>query len=130
MIGTVPKSFPGRTLVGVRFVLGLSSWLTPKVFMRAIGIDPKSNPHAGYMTRLFGIRDLTLGVGLLSTRGDSRRLWWRLGMLCDVGDLVSGVLSARHGELPAQPRVLAPMLVVAGAIGASLGAAALLSDDV
>ncbi len=93
-------------------------------------MDLESNPQAGYMARLFGIRDLTLGLGLVSTHGDARRLWWRLGMLCDLGDLVSGVLSARHGEVPSKPRFLRPMLVVAGAIGASLGAAALLSDDV
>lgn len=126
----MPKSLPGRTLVGVRFVLGLSSWLTPRFFMRALWMDPQANPQAGYMARLFGIRDITLGLGLVLTHGSSRRLWWGLGMLCDLGDLLSGVLSARHGELPSQPRVLAPMLVAAGAIGASLGAAALLSDDV
>lgn len=116
--------------MGVRFLLGSSSWLTPKFFMVAIGMDPHSNPQAAYMARLFGIRDLALGIGLLSTHEDARRLWWRIGMMCDVGDMVGGLISARNGELPTHPRVLAPSFAVAGAIGAGLGAAALASGDV
>ena len=129
MLAPVPKSLPGKVLVGVRFVLGSSSWLTPKFVMVVLGMDPHSNPQAAYMTRLFGIRDLALGIGVLSTRGEARRLWWRLGMLCDVGDMVGGLISARHGELPEQPRVLAPLLTASGAVGAGFGAAALIAGD-
>jgi len=93
-------------------------------------MDPYSNPQAAYMARLFGIRDLTLGIGLLSTRGDARRLWWRVGMLCDLGDMVGGALSARGGELPLHGPLPAPLFSVAGALGASLGTAALISGDV
>ena len=125
----MPKSRPGRALVGVRLVFGTSSWFAPKFVMVALGMDPHSNPQGAYMARLFGVRDLALGIGLVSTRGDARRLWWRLGMLCDVGDMASGVLSARQGELPPGPRTL-PLFVGAGAIGASLGAAALIARDV
>jgi hypothetical protein len=51
-------------------------------------------------------------------------------MMCDVGDAISGLLSARNDELPTHPRVLAPGYAVAGVVGAALGAAALFSDDV
>ena len=51
-------------------------------------------------------------------------------MMCDLGDALAGALSARNDELPERPRVLAPGYVVAGIVGAGLGAAALLSDDV
>jgi hypothetical protein len=97
--------------------------------MAAIGMDPHANPQAAYMSRLFGVRDLTLGLGLVATRGDARRLWWRLGILCDLGDAAAGALSARRGELPPGERVLV-LFTGAGLVGASLGAAALLSDDV
>lgn len=113
----------------MRFVLGSSSWLTPKFFMVALGMDPHSNPQAAYMARLFGIRDLALGIGLVSTRGAARRLWWRIGILCDLGDMVGGAISARQGQLPRTPRVLGPLFTVAGAAGASLGTAALLAGD-
>jgi hypothetical protein len=125
----MPSTLPGRTLTGVRFVLGTASWFTPRFFMAAIGMDPHANPQAAYMSRLFGVRDLTLGLGLVATHGDARRLWWRLGILCDLGDAAAGALSARRGELPPGERVLV-LFTGAGLVGASLGAAALLSDDV
>jgi hypothetical protein len=126
----MPTSLPGRLLITVRFVLGTTSWFTPKFFMSAIGMDPFANPQAGYMSRLFGVRDFTLGLGLVCTHGDARRLWWRLGILCDLGDAAAGVVSARHGELSPKRPVLNKLIAGAGIVGASLGAAALASDDV
>ncbi len=126
----VVHSLPGKALLSVRFIFGAASWAMPKFTMLAMGLDPHANPQAAYMARLFGIRDVALGVGILSTRGDARRTWWRIGMMCDLGDALAGALSARNNELPERPRVLAPGYVVAGVIGAGLGAAALLSDDV
>jgi hypothetical protein len=125
----MPKSLPGKTILGVRFVLGTTSWFTPKFFMAAIGMDPHANPQAAYMARLFGVRDLTLGLGLLTTKGDARRLWWRLGIMCDLGDAAAGVLSWQRGQLPAGRPVL-KLFAGAGILGASLGVGALLSDDV
>ena len=74
----VVNSLPGKALLGVRFVLGSSSWLTPKFFMLAIGMDPHSNPQAAYMARLFGIRDLALESAccpLAATRGGCGGGW-------------------------------------------------------
>jgi hypothetical protein len=102
----------------------------PKFTMLTMGLDPHINPQAAYLTRLFGVRDMALGVGVLSTRGDARKTWWRIGMMCDLGDALAGVVSARGGQLPDRPRLLAPALVAAGIAGAALGAGALLSDDV
>src|SRR5918998_3031157 len=121
----MPRTLPGRALVGVRFVLGTTSWFTPRFFMAAIGMDPYGNPQAAYMSRLFGVRDLTLGLGLAATKGDARKLWWRLGVLCDVGDAAAGAVSSRRGELPAGGRARF-LFTGAGVVGASLGVAALL----
>ena len=123
------SSLPGRVLLTVRLVLGLTSWFTPKFFMGAIGMDPHANPQACYMARLFGVRDLTLGLGLLSSRGDARRVWWRLGMLCDLGDAAAGFVSGRSGQLPVG-RGVTVLFTGAGVVGATLGAAALASGDV
>lgn len=126
----MPASAPGRVLLGVRVVVGTSAWFAPKTLMTVIGMDPFANPQAAYMSRLFGVRDLTLGLGLLASRGDARRVWWRLGILCDLVDAAAGVVSGRHGELPTRPRLLSGLVVGAGLVGASLGAAALADDDV
>ncbi len=125
----MPTSLSGRTLVAVRFGLGSAAWFAPKFFMTAIGIDPLANPQAAYMSRLFGVRDLTLGIGLVATHGDARRLWWRLGMLCDLGDAAAAVVSARNGGLTKR-RAQNGLLAGAGLVGASLGAAALADGDV
>src|SRR4051812_2938524 len=124
----MPRTVPGRMLLAVRFALGATSWFTPRFFMAAIGMDPFRNPQATYMSRLFGVRDLTLGLGLLSSRGRARRVWWRLGLLCDVGDTAAGMIGLRRGELPGGGRGRL-VFVRAGAIGASLGVAALLLHD-
>lgn len=110
-------------------MLGTASWAAPKFFIAATGLDPHANPQAAYLSRLFGVRDLALGIGLVATRGDARRLWWRLGVMCDLGDAAAGVLSARNGEL-AKGRTWNGMLAYAGVVGASLGLAALADGDV
>jgi len=125
----MPSTLPGRSLLGVRFVLGPVSWFAPRFFMAVLGMDPHRNPQAAYMSRLFGVRDLTLGLGLAASRGDARRLWWRLGILCDLGDAAAGAVSSRRGELPAGKRTLF-LFTTAGLAGAALGAAALHADDV
>lgn len=124
----MPSTLPGRTLLGVRFVLGTTSWFTPRFFMAAIGMDPYNNPQAAYMSRLFGVRDLTLGLGLAATHGDARRLWWKLGILCDLGDAAAGAISSGRGEIPHGGRALF-LFTGAGLVGANLGVAALALGD-
>jgi hypothetical protein len=96
---------------------------------KLLGLDPETNAQAAYASRLFGVRDAALGVGLLCTSGDARRLWWKVGIGCDLADAAAGIVSAAQGQLPASTRVRV-VLIGAGFIGASLGAAALARGDV
>jgi hypothetical protein len=125
----MPSSSTGKLLVLVRFVLGSASWLAPRGSLRLMGLDARTNPHAAYVNRLFGARDAALGAGLLLTRGEARRLWWRIGIACDLLDATAGVVSARNRELP-DNSLTKTKLVVAAILGASLGVTALASDDV
>src|SRR5262249_18570375 len=120
----MPKSLPGRALMGVRFIFGSASWFMPVFTQKLLGLDPEANPEAAYVGRLFGVRDAALGVGLLTTTGDARRLWWKIGIACDLADAAAGVVSAANGQLPSSTRVRT-LLIGAGLIGASLGTAAL-----
>ena len=38
-------------------------------------------PELEYMTRVFGVRAVALGVGYLASSGEARRLWHRLWLL-------------------------------------------------
>jgi hypothetical protein len=115
-----------RSLAGVRLAIGTSAWATPNLAGRAFGLDSAANPQSPYLARLFGIRDVALGVGVLTTSGESRRRWLVLGMLCDAADAAAGVLAGRGGYLPKLPTVLVTGTAL---VAAGLGAAALAGDD-
>jgi hypothetical protein len=123
------RTFPGRTLVAIRLSLGASAWLAPRLTLCAFGLDAQEYPEAAYAMRLFGARNATLGVGLLASAGDDRRLWWRLGIVCDLADVTVALISRRAGYIPRDP-VMTVRLVGAGLIASGLGIAALVEDDV
>ena len=111
-----------RALAGVRILIGVSSWLTPRVAGRLFGLDAKTNPQSPYLARLFGARDIALGVGALVSEGDARRQWLVAGLACDGADVAAGVAGGARGYLPK----FTSLLVAATALTAvGLGAAAL-----
>jgi hypothetical protein len=115
-------------MVGGRLLFGAAFAIAPRTSMRLVGLDPAGNPQAVHWARIFGIRDAALGLGLLASRGDARRAWWQLGMLCDAGDAVAGVISWRRGELPPGRGTLV-LFTGSALVGVGLGAAALAAGD-
>jgi Domain of unknown function (DUF4267) len=115
-----------RSLSGIRMAIGTSAWATPRLAGKAFGLDSDSNPQSPYLARLFGIRDLALGVGTLTTTGESQRRWLALGLLCDAADAAAGVLAGRAGYLPKIPTVLVTGTAL---VAAGLGAAALADSN-
>jgi hypothetical protein len=115
--------------VAIRLGLGTGSWLAPRFTLVMFGLDPRRNPEAVYATRLFGVRNATLGVGLLSSEGGDRRLWWRIGIVCDIADIAAALVCARRGRIPGDTRSVV-ILCGAGIAAVALGAAALAEDDV
>ncbi len=124
----LPRTVPGRALLVVRLVFG-AAWLFPVTALRILGMKPHENLEAAYVGRLLEARDAALGIGLMAASGDSRKLWWRIGIGCDIADAMAGLVSARRGELPNNRR-LRTSLFVAGIVGAALGASALAKNDV
>jgi hypothetical protein len=78
------------------------------------------------MTRLFGIRDLLLGAGALSTTSDERARWLQAGVAADVTDLLAAVAGHRAGYLPGHGAV---MIGLTASVGTALGVAALASGN-
>lgn len=111
-----------NALVGLRIVVGTLSWLIPRPAGKLFGLDAKSNPQAPYLARLFGVRDIALAYGAISSEGEHQRQWLTVGLACDVADSVAGIAGGRRGYLPK----FASVLVTATAVGAAaLGAVAL-----
>ena len=109
-----------RTFVLMRAVVGGTSWLAPRLSGRLFGFDPDANPQAAYWARLFGVRDVVLGVGALQTDGAARRRILALTAACDAADLAATALARRSGDLPARTALLsAGLAVTAGAVAAA-----------
>ena len=115
-----------RSLAGIRMAIGTSAWATPRMAGKAFGLDADANPQSPYLARLFGIRDIALAVGTLSTTGEARRQWLTLGVMCDAADAFAGVFAGRGGYLPKVPTVLVTGTALAAA---GLGLAALGSSE-
>ena len=121
----MPSAQPAQTLSTLRFAIGAGSWLAPNLSGKLFGLDPDANPQAAYLGRLFGVRDFMLGVGVRTGDTASRRLWWQVGIACDVADAAAGYLAGRNGSLPKHAAV---MVTGTALVAAGLGAAALAAE--
>jgi hypothetical protein len=97
-----------------RAALGAAAYLAPRTTGRALGIDPDANPASPYLARVFGARDVALGVGGLALPPEQRTVYLRLLAGIDAADLVSALLGGRAGHLrPASAAMLAAAAVLA-----------------
>jgi hypothetical protein len=113
-------------LIGIRAGIGAGTWVAPRFAGKLFGLDVDGNPQLPYIGRLFGIRDLALAAGLVMSGGESRKVWLKLGIVCDAADAVAGVLAGRDGQLSRTSTILvtAPAL-----LGMVMGVAALQATD-
>jgi hypothetical protein len=118
----VSRAATVNILGGLRIAIGVASWATPRLAGRLFGLDVEANPQAPYLARLFGVRDVALGWGALSSSGETQRQWLLAGLACDTADAAAGIAGARARYLPP----LTSVLVTGTALSAAaLGAAAL-----
>jgi hypothetical protein len=96
-------------LAAFRIVLGTASWIAPRPLARIYGTsEDRMTPELEYMTRVFGVRAVALGVGYLASSGEARLLWHRLWLLCDAADTAMGVGMVAGGRLT--PKLGVPAL--------------------
>jgi hypothetical protein len=115
-----------RSLAMIRMAIGTSAWATPRLAGKAFGLDAAGNPQSPYLARLFGIRDIALGVGAISTTGEARKQWLTLGVMCDAADAAAGIFAGRAGYLPKVPTVLVTGTAL---LAAGMGLAALANAE-
>ena len=96
--GGLGKAMAG--LAAFRVALGAVSWIAPGRISGVYGLpQERVTPELEYMTRVFGVRAVALGVGYLASSGDARLLWHRLWLLCDTADTAMGVGMIARGRL-------------------------------
>ncbi|WP_067429902.1 DUF4267 domain-containing protein [Nocardioides jensenii] len=104
-----------------RLVLGLLSLLTPTLATRIFGLDGAKNPQLGYMTRMFGSREVAVGALTLAASGTRRRDLVLVGVGIDAADAVAGMVSGANGSVSKKTAVLLTLpalgAVIAGVAG-------------
>ncbi|KMO83480.1 hypothetical protein [Mycolicibacterium chlorophenolicum] len=115
-----------RAMAVSRAFAGASSWISPRHAWRFFLLGPM--PDAGstaLVSRLFGIRDLVLALGLGHSDPAVRRAVLTAGVVVDSADVVATALALRSGA----PR--AGLLAAAAGAGTFIviGATALAHSD-
>ncbi len=117
---SLDRSTAARVTLVARCSLGAASLVVPRLTIRMLQLDIEPNPPAEFLIRIFGVRDIFLGVApfLISDPGRSTVLGSATGV--DLSDLAVAALAGLTGRIP--PRAA---IIISGAalIGAVLSAA-------
>ena len=99
-----------------RIAVGAISFTRPDVAAGLFGLDLAGNPQSPYVARLFGSREIAIGVLTLISRGTTRRNLVLAGIGIDLADAATGVLGIQDKSVP----VRTGAMLVGPAIGAVL----------
>jgi hypothetical protein len=102
------------TLALGRIAAGLLTWISPRLTARVFGLSADGG-QSQYAWRLFGVRDVVIGLGSLQS-GAQRRAFVTAGLACDVADGAAGAISMSRGDFErssAAAPVTVPVLAVA-----------------
>ena len=102
-----------------RIAVGSVALANPEAAARLFQLDPVSNPQVPYVTRLFGSREVALGVMTLLTSGKTQRGLIGLGILVDAADAGTGYLAMRDGSV-SRRTAMALVGPAVGAVGSGL----------
>ena len=82
-----------------RIAVGSTALANPEVAAKLFQLDPVTNPQVPYVIRLFGSREIALGVATLLARGKAQRGLIGLGILVDAADAGTGYLAMQDGSV-------------------------------
>jgi hypothetical protein len=108
-----------------RIAVGITALASPDAAGKLFRLDVASNPQLPYMSRMFGSREIALGLATLASKGAARRKLVALGIAVDGADAFAGYDAMRSGAVTQSVGIglTAPAIgaVVAGAIGFAAG---------
>lgn len=96
-----------------RIAAGLLAWISPRLTAQVFGMSDAG--QSAYSWRLFGVRDVVIGIGTLRSSGAQRRAFLTAGLACDVGDGAAGAVAMYRGDFKrssAGAPVTVPVLAV------------------
>jgi hypothetical protein len=115
------KLLVDRTIAALaigRIAAGILTWISPSLTARVFGMAADDG-QSHYAWRLFGVRDVVIGVGTLQSSGPLRRAFVTAGLACDVGDGAAGAIALSRGDFQrsnaAAPVTVPVLAVVLGA---------------
>lgn len=79
-----------------RIGIGAAAWAAPEFSLKAMMLDG-SAPQSAYLARLFGARDVALGVLTLMAAPERKPALLVLGVAVDSADAAAGALIAKSG---------------------------------
>jgi len=83
-----------------RVAIGAISFGNPTLAGKLFQLDVESNPQLPHVTRLFGSREVALGLVTLLATGKTRRNVVLAGIAVDAADAAAGYLGMRDGSVP------------------------------
>lgn len=99
---------------GVRIGLGAVMLLAPGLGRRIFGVpNDQDNGSVRLLARLFGVRQVMLGVWALQVQGrsaEARKLCYQLNMACDAVDVVALGIAGVTGKGLVQAAIMGSLL--------------------
>ena len=102
-----------------RIAVGTLALANPEMAAKTFQLDPVTNPQVPYVVRLFGAREVALGVATLLVRGKAQRGLIGLGVLVDGADAATGYLAMKDGSV-SRKTAMTLMVPAVGAVGSGL----------
>jgi hypothetical protein len=102
-----------------RVAVGTVALANPDLAAKALQLDASANPQLSYVTRLFGTREIAIGLVTVLARGKTRRNLVIAGILVDAADAATGYLGVKDGTISKKSAftLIGPAI---GAIGSGL----------
>ena len=96
---TVRSMNPVTGLSLGRIAVGVAAVANPHLAAKSLQLDPVGNPQVPYVTRLFGIREIAIGLLTLTASGKAQRGVIGVGVLVDAGDAATAYLAMQDGTV-------------------------------
>jgi hypothetical protein len=102
-----------------RIMVGSLALARPDLAAKTLQLEPTTNRQVPYVLRMFGSREIVIGVVTLAARGKARRGVIALGIAVDAADAATGYLAMKDGSVT-KKTAYALIAPAAGAVASGL----------